>query len=157
MTRESLILKAINALRFPGRLWRNSKGGAWQGGSIIGARSVSPVTRENLERHRACLRPGDVVLRGARFNQFGLLAPGSSDTVGYSTVQITEAMVGQTVAVFTAIEAKAPGRPVDPEQRRFVDWIIGAGGIAGIARSEADARQIIEAKIQALQGITPEP
>lgn len=156
MTRESPILRAVNALRFPGRLWRNSKAGAWQGGSIIGARSVSPVTRENLERHRNALRPGDVCLRAGRFNQFGLIAPGSSDTVGYTAVEITPAMVGQTVAVFTAIEAKAEHGRVDPDQRRFVEHIRSAGGIAGIARSEGEAREIIEARLRSLRG-EPQP
>ena len=162
--RESSILKAINALQLPGklarlfplRLWRNSKGGAWQGISAIGERVVRPITRQNLERHRACLRPGDICLRGSRFNQFGLIAPGSSDVVGYTAVEITPAMVGHTVAIFTAIEAKAPGGRVDPKQRRFVQHIAQAGGIAGIAHSEGEAREIVLARLRALGADLPE-
>ena len=163
-TRESSILRAINALQLPGNLaklfplrqWRNNRGGAWTGISAIAERVVRPITRENLERHRACLRPGDVVLRYPRFNQYGLIAPGSSDTIGYTSVTITAAMVGHTVAVFTAIEAKAPDGRVKPEQRLFVEHIAQAGGIAGIARSEGEAREIVLARLRSLGAVLPE-
>lgn len=162
--RESPILRAINVLQLPGklarlfplRLWRNSKGGAWQGISAIGERVVRPITRQNLERHRACLRPGDVVLRYPRFNQFGLIAPGSSDTVGYTSVTLTPAMVGHTVAVITVIEAKAEDGRIKPDQRHFVEHIRSAGGIAGIARSEAEAAEIVLARLRDLGAELPD-
>ena len=73
---------------------------------------------------------------------FGL-CPGSADLIGFHTVTITPEMVGQTVAVFTAVEVKAPkGRPT-PEQTAFLDHVTAAGGLAGIARSVDDARAIL--------------
>ncbi len=73
---------------------------------------------------------------------FGL-CPGSADLVGYSTVTVTPDMVGQTVAVFTAVEVKAPtGRPT-PQQTAWLEHIRAAGGRAGIARSVEDAQRIV--------------
>jgi hypothetical protein len=79
--------------------------------------------------------------REGRAVRFGL-APGSSDLIGWRTVTITPDMVGQKVAVFTALEVKAPGgtHKVTAEQRRFLDVVEAAGGIAGVARSPAQAR-----------------
>jgi hypothetical protein len=73
---------------------------------------------------------------------FGL-CPGSADLIGYRSVTITPDMVGQTLAVFAAVEVKAPtGRPT-PEQNAFLEHVTAAGGLAGIARSVEDARQIL--------------
>lgn len=73
---------------------------------------------------------------------FGL-AKGSSDLVGWKTIEITPEMVGHTVAVFAAIEVKDKGRPTS-EQRRFVSAVQAAGGLAGIARSVDEAREILQ-------------
>jgi hypothetical protein len=77
-----------------------------------------------------------------RLIRFGL-CEGSADLIGYSTVTITPDMVGQTVAVFTAVEVKSPtGRPT-PQQVAFLNHIKAAGGRAGIARSVGDAEAIL--------------
>jgi hypothetical protein len=74
--------------------------------------------------------------------RFGL-CPGSADLIGYRSLEITPDMVGQRVAVFTAVEVKAErGRPT-PEQTAFLEHVVAAGGRAGIARSVADAERII--------------
>ena len=71
------------------------------------------------------------------------LGVGSSDLIGWTPIVITPQMVGQTVAVFTAVEAKAPnGRPTDA-QLNFINQVLRAGGFAGIARSAAEAVEII--------------
>ena len=73
---------------------------------------------------------------------FGL-CPGSADLIGYRSITVTVDMVGQTVAVFAAVEVKTPpGRPT-PEQTAFIEHIRAAGGLAGIARSVEEARQIL--------------
>ena len=77
---------------------------------------------------------------------FGL-AKGSSDLIGWKTIEITEEMVREAggslkVAVFTAVEVKDKGRPT-PEQRRFISCVQAAGGFAGIARSVEDAEGIM--------------
>jgi hypothetical protein len=76
-----------------------------------------------------------------RLVRYGL-CPGSSDLIGLRTITITPDMVGQTVAVFTAIEVKDRGRPT-PEQLGFIAMVQSAGGLAGVARSTDDARAIL--------------
>jgi hypothetical protein len=80
--------------------------------------------------------------RTGRPVQFGL-ARGSADLIGWRTVTITPDMVGQQIAVFTSIEVKTPTGRVRPEQQAWLAAVQGSGGIAGIARSVADASQII--------------
>ena len=58
-------------------------------------------------------------------------------------MKITEEMVGEEVAVFVAIEVKDKGRAT-PEQRRFISCVKDAGGMAGVARSVTDAKEILE-------------
>lgn len=66
------------------------------------------------------------------------LCNGSSDLIGWRTVTITPDMVGKRVAVFLAVEVKDKGRLSD-EQRNFIDTVKAAGGLAGVARSDAQA------------------
>ena len=80
--------------------------------------------------------------RTGRPVQFGL-ARGSADLIGWRTITITPEMVGRQVAVFTSIEVKTLTGRVRPEQHAWLGAVTGAGGIAGIARSVADATQII--------------
>jgi hypothetical protein len=74
---------------------------------------------------------------------FGL-CKGSADLIGWTTRTITADMVGQQVAVFTSIEVKTPrtGR-LTPEQRQWLAAVETAGGIAGVARSVADAEALL--------------
>lgn len=73
----------------------------------------------------------------------------SSDLIGIRPILITADMVGQVVGVFSAIEAKASDwtyRPNDAHtqaQQRFIDLVRAAGGMAGFARSPAEARGIL--------------
>ena len=72
----------------------------------------------------------------------GKVVRGPSDLIGWRTITITPDMVGQTVAVFTAIEVKDHSKPT-PEQEAFIATVQAAGGIAGVARSTDDARHIL--------------
>jgi hypothetical protein len=76
-----------------------------------------------------------------RLVRFGL-CKGSSDLIGFRPTVITPDMVGQTVAVFTAIEVKTPTGKPTPEQLHFINRVKELGGIAGIARSVEDALAI---------------
>ena len=79
---------------------------------------------------------------------FGL-CPGSADLVGYRTVTVTADMVGQTLAVFAAVEVKAErGRPT-PQQTAFLEHVAAAGGLAGIARSVEEAEAILNGRVAA--------
>lgn len=82
---------------------------------------------------------------------FGL-CPGSADLIGYTRVTITPEMVGQTVAVFAAVEVKAErGRPTE-QQLAFLEHISSAGGRAGIARSVDDANRILTGQCESGSG-----
>ena len=80
--------------------------------------------------------------RTGRPVQFGL-AKGSADLIGLRTVTITPDMVGQQVAVFTSIEVKTPTGRVSPDQTAWLNMIQSLGGIAGVARSVQDAKEIL--------------
>lgn len=118
------------------RLWRNNVGTGWTG-------QATRITAGNVRAVAQGIRPGDVVIRAGRPLHAGLCV-GSSDLIGYRSEIITAEHVGQRLAVFAAVEVKGPrGRPT-PEQTRFLEHITAAGGRAGIARSEAEARAIME-------------
>ena len=84
------------------------------------------------------------VLRDAngRPVQFGL-CKGSADLIGWTTRTITADMVGQQVAVFTSIEVKTTTGRLRPEQKLWLAAVENAGGIAGVARSVADAEALL--------------
>ena len=77
-----------------------------------------------------------------RMVTFGL-CPGSSDLIGYRTVTVTPEMVGQELAVFTAVEVKSATGRATKEQTAFIEHVRQAGGRAGIARSVAEAVAIV--------------
>lgn len=74
---------------------------------------------------------------------FGVASPGGSDLIGYRKVKITPEMCGQEVAIFAAIEVKTHKGRATPKQRAFIEHIRNAGGIAGIARSVDEAKNIL--------------
>ena len=86
--------------------------------------------------------------RTGRFVAYGLgssggkVLRGPSDLIGWRSVTITPDMVGQTIAVFAAVEVKDKAQPT-PEQERFIAEVQQAGGLAGVARSVEDARRIL--------------
>ncbi len=70
------------------------------------------------------------------------LGVGSSDLIGWTPIKVTPDMVGKTLAVFTAVEVKTDrGRPTDA-QLNFIEQVLKAGGLAGIARSPEQAVEI---------------
>jgi hypothetical protein len=71
------------------------------------------------------------------------LCKGSSDLIGWRSRIITPDMVGQTFAQFVAIEVKDAKRKSTEEQRMFVALVLRSGGLAGVARSEEQAREIL--------------
>lgn len=106
------------------RMLRNSKGQGWMG---------TVKRRTNTE----------IVLTHPRAVPFGLLAPGSSDLIGMTQVVVTPDMIGQTVAIFTALEVKRPGVKPEPEQDEFVTFVRDFGGCADIVRSPDEAVKIV--------------
>lgn len=66
--------------------------------------------------------------RRGHYVRYGL-CPGSSDLIGWRTVLVTPAMVGRRLAVFTALELKAPGEGPSESQADFLDAVRLAGGV----------------------------
>ena len=77
-----------------------------------------------------------------RHLRYGLMV-GSGDLIGWRSVVITPAMVGQTFAQFVSVEVKTPKGTVRPEQQVWADNVRKAGGIAVIARSVDDVKFLL--------------
>ena len=77
-----------------------------------------------------------------RLIRYGL-ATGSADLIGWQTVTITEAMVGQQFARFLSVEVKAPKGRLTPEQEVWQQAVLKAGGIAVVARSVEDVQFLV--------------
>ncbi len=101
------------------RVFRNNIGSAWMA-------TGKPINTGN----------GDMLLKNARAVAFGVGGKGGSDLIGWHTVEVTEDMVGKKIAIFAAIEVKAPGGAVRPEQVNFVNQVNAAGGKAMICDDE---------------------
>lgn len=80
--------------------------------------------------------------RQGRPVRFGL-CKGSSDLIGLRSVIIGPEHVGQTMAVFAAVEVKTATGRITPDQQAFIDAVAAMGGLAGVARSVEDAAQIL--------------
>ena len=115
-----------NALAGKASIFRANVGQGWTGEQVI-----------KLEN-------GDVLIRNARPFSTGL-PTGFSDLFGWTPTLITPQHVGLQLAVFTAVECKAPKRGPSESQGKFLAAVERAGGYAGVARSPDDALQIIRA------------
>jgi hypothetical protein len=109
------------------RIFRNNTGQAF-----------FPKTQHGREMIQQMLRNGHL----SRV-KYGLVN-GSSDLIGWDSIEITPDMVGQRLAVFVAVEAKRPGGGgrSTSSQRNFVKAVRAAGGRAGFARSVEEAETI---------------
>lgn len=114
------------------RLFRNNVGSAWLG----------PVINHS---------PHQVVIANPTRVTYGL-GVGSSDTIGWTPVKITPEMVGETVAVFTAIEVKMPGAKLRKEQAAFGNAVECAGGIFAVAHSVDEALSAVREWVAAHAG-----
>ena len=70
------------------------------------------------------------------------LCKGSSDLIGFKSVTITPDMVGQKIAIFSAIEVKDKGKAT-VDQKNFINIVQKAGGFAGVAKNVNDAKKIL--------------
>jgi hypothetical protein len=80
--------------------------------------------------------------RSGRLVRYGLCT-GSADLIGWQSVVITPAMVGQRFARFISIEVKTPTGRLSPEQETWQAAVQKAGGIAVVARSVDDVRFLL--------------
>lgn len=123
MTESSLYPAIIGALSNGNtRVFRQQSALAWQG-------TVVSHTHERL------------VLAYPRAIRSG--CPGMADLGGLTAIEVTEADIGRTLAVYLAIECKAGRARPTAEQAAFLETVQRLGARAGIARSVEDARAII--------------
>ena len=73
------------------------------------------------------------------------LCTGSSDLIGLRRVTVTPDMIGQQLAVFSALEVKLPGRKPTKPQEKFLAMVQNMGGLSGVATSIESARSILNA------------
>lgn len=78
--------------------------------------------------------------------KYGLANPGGSDLIGWTSVIITPEMVGKKIAVFTAVEVKAAGGKLRPEQINFLQAVKNAGGLSGMAMNVDEVPPILDIK-----------
>lgn len=110
--RERQLIEAIYK-RYPDSiLFRNDNGTAWAGG-------------------KTTKRGDKLILAGARRVRYGL-QPGSADMIGWTPVVITPEMVGETVAVFTSVEAKTHNDRLRENQIRWFNNVRDSGGLARV-------------------------
>ncbi len=124
MTEQSLRKQVqLACSRLGARLFRVNTGRAWAG-------KARPDPR------------GGVYIQDAYPIRMGL-ATGGSDLIGWTLVTVTPEMVGREVALFTAVELKTGRVPVTREQQTFLAAVVRAGGLAGVARTVAEAEAVV--------------
>lgn len=114
----------IHASKLGARLWRQNTGHGWIG-------EATKFTRTQT----ITVNSGDVVIRKARPFHAGF--EGLADIGGIS-------QTGRYVAV----EAKTATGRVSDEQRAFIRMVRSFGGLAGVARSDADVEAILRGEIR---------
>lgn len=104
----------------------------WEGLAKFG----SVMFRNNV----GAFKPGYVVKRFIRFGLF----KGSGDLIGWTSVEVTQDMVGKKVAIFTSVETKTLKGKARKDQLYWIGRVKGDGGYAGVARGLEDAQRIVE-------------
>jgi hypothetical protein len=67
------------------------------------------------------------------------LGTGSADLVGIVSVVVTPEMVGRTIGVAACLEAKMPGKTLEPDQARWAKVVRSLGGFCCLVRSVDEA------------------
>lgn len=125
MSEHAIQNEIRNGLADRALIFRANVGQAWTG---------SKVTRLPVNR---------VMISDARPFSTGL-PTGFSDLFGMVPVVITADMVGQVVAVFTALEVKSTKGKASEKQAAFIKAVNDNGGRAGVVRSIEDALRLVE-------------
>ena len=111
--------------------------------------SETQLLRDILQRSSAAgqrlfrNQVGKYQLMDGRWLSSGLCV-GSADLIGWTPIVIDASMVGRTVAIFTAVETKAPRGRVSSEQARFIAAVQAQGGIGVVARAPEDVTRALE-------------
>ena len=120
-----LIMVALSKRGF--RMFRNNTGKAYVGNQYI------RIAKSGMHH----VNEGDMIIKSPRLFHAGLIK-GSSDLIGWKTINVTPDMIGKKIAIFTAVEVKTPTGRASDEQLNFINQVKNNGGIATIMRSEND-------------------
>lgn len=131
--KEQSILKRIlfSCSTGASRLFRQNVGRGWIG-------RAKKYTKHCTVR----INPGDVVIRQARPFHAGFI--GMGDLIGWNSVTITPEMVGRLIAIYSSIEVKTKTGRLREDQINWMALVRNAGGIAGVARSPEEAKEMLE-------------
>ena len=88
------------------------------------------------------LKTGGFLIDKGQPMKFGL-QPGSSDMIGWEPVQITQEMVGKTVAIFQSIEIKTATDRLSKEQRAWNRAVLKDGGIVEVWHDKSGVVEIL--------------
>lgn len=80
-------------------------------------------------------------------NPITLGVPGVLDLIGYTMMTVTQEMVGKSLPIFTAIDAKVGKDITRQTQKDFIAAITAAGGIIGVAKSIEDLQIILKKRL----------
>lgn len=117
-----------------GRLFRNNVAKAWVGDTRWVQSSLLLKALKMLGIPVWSFRHAKALIMGSPRRLHAGLCLGSSDLIGWTTVEITPEMVGQKVAIFTAIEVKTGNLKATKEQKNFIDIVNASGGIGKVER-----------------------
>ena len=86
---------------------------------------------------------GSLQDKTGRWVKFGIANPGGSDLIGFKTITVGPEHVGMKLAIFCAIECKSKSGRIRPKQQVFIDNVKLHGGLAGVARSDEEAKKVL--------------
>lgn len=89
------------------------------------------------------LKKGGFLVDRGQPMKFGLI-PGSSDMIGWRSVEVTQDMVGQKVAIFQSIEIKTARDRLSDAQRAWNRAVIRDGGVAEVWHDKKGEVEIIK-------------
>lgn len=118
-----------------GRFFRINTGRAWL--SSLGPKGCVKTVQGMMVK-----QPRSVALGFSTTS--GESVVGTLDLQGYVKVVITQEMVGETVAVYSCVDAKrSEGGKRTKEQQETIDRVTRDGGIAGFANSPEEAELVV--------------
>lgn len=88
-------------------------------------------------------KSGAIIIENARPLHSGLCV-GSSDLIGWTSIEITPEMIGKKIAIFTALEIKTQTGKISKEQTNFIETVNRFGGIASVLRSVDDLNNLFD-------------
>lgn len=139
--KESNILKLISVKlsQLKVSIFRNNVGTGWVGETF----KIAKPTTLILNGKPIQVTTGDLIIKNPRTLRAGL-HEGSSDLIGWKTVEITSEMIGKKVAIFVSIEGKTDFGRVSNTQAIWLQNVRNAGGIAYVCRNIEEVDSVIK-------------